>query len=107
MGGLRMRNRREQEPRGRAGKLASVFAVCVMLATGGCAYTYDPANHKDGGGMIKRCRPGLHDHGDPPADADRRTSGGGVQVTRSSAVAAKQDRRLPLQQDRVRKREQS
>ena len=33
-------------------KLASVFAVCVMLATGGCAYTYDPADHKDGGGMI-------------------------------------------------------
>ena len=54
------------------------------------------------------CRPGLHDDGDPPADADRRTpGGGGVQVTRSFAVPAERDRRLPQHRDRVREREQS
>ena len=34
-------------------QLASVFAVCTMLATGGCAYTYDTTDRKNGGDVIK------------------------------------------------------
>ena len=34
-------------------KLAGVFAACVMLATGVCAHTYDPADQKHGGDVIK------------------------------------------------------
>ena len=34
-------------------KFAGVLAVCGMLATSGCAYTYDPADYKKGGDMAK------------------------------------------------------
>ena len=34
-------------------KFASVLAVCGMLSTSGCAYTYDPADYKKGGDMAK------------------------------------------------------
>jgi hypothetical protein len=30
-----------------------VFAVCAMLATSGCAYTYDTTDHKDGSDVVK------------------------------------------------------
>ena len=32
---------------------AGVLAVCGMLATSGCAYTYDTADYKKGGDMAK------------------------------------------------------
>ena len=34
-------------------KLASVFAVCAMLATSGCAHTYDTTDRKDGDDVVK------------------------------------------------------
>ena len=32
--------------------LAGVFAVCAILATGGCAYTYDSADYENEGDLI-------------------------------------------------------
>ena len=44
---------RRRSVAGTGRKLASVLAVCGMLATSGCAYTYDTADYKKGGDMAK------------------------------------------------------
>ena len=50
--GSRTRSRR-QSVSGTGRKIASVLAVCGMLATSGCAHIYDTADYENGGDMAK------------------------------------------------------